>query len=544
MHTTLISVIGSPKKGCYDTTRYNINGQVYETEFFFIPLLQHYQPDQFFLLGTEKSIWKRVEVVRQKSPFEYQKVLIPFGVNTKEIWQIFESIVSLPLNNTRLIIDITHGFRAIPFAVFLAALYFQAVQKDVEIVDILYGNYEARDEETGIAPVVHLQSYLDMHQWIRAARRFVQYGDGDLLIQKLGQTLPPDEAIQKFLTEFRRFVDNIQLNFVTQIPSQGRKVLTALTKPVKAQLRKIPPYQLLNPLLRQRLQMFEADEKEWLLQWRIAEWFVQNRQYSQAIIVLREVLITFTAELLELPKMSFSVREKQVSYLHTYLVFWDDSEKLRKRSLTEQQIREFQDQMLTIREIIGEDLLNRWRSLILEINEARNLTGHALMRGGSNREMIDPEEQIERIHQWIFTVKEVFQALEANEQKLAKAFKHIIRFLFSESKRVFVIVNEGIHPIRAQLTQQYGSDMIAEVVTQGNIDLTDEQRIVQRVQEIVAKYPDAQFYLVPSGLPYLITLVYNTLLQITSTHPVYLQYDREERKYLEKDLNPRKWMER
>ena len=113
MHTTLISVIGKPGKGKYNKATYDLEGKLYETDFFFLPLLEHYHPHQFFLLGTKDSIWDEVEKVRQEKPFDYQKITIPFGVNSDEIWQIFETIVRLPLKDTSLIIDITHGFRAI-----------------------------------------------------------------------------------------------------------------------------------------------------------------------------------------------------------------------------------------------------------------------------------------------------------------------------------------------------------------------------------------------------------------------------------------------
>jgi len=124
----------------------------------------------------------------------------------------------------------------------------------VHIEDILYGNWEARDPETQVAPVVHLQSYLDMHQWIRAA-----------------------------------------------------KVLSQLNKPTKKQLLSIAPFALIYPQVMQRLKMVEEDETEWERQWRLAKLFAQNRQYTQAIIVLREMLITFTAEL-----MGFSITNSHI----------------------------------------------------------------------------------------------------------------------------------------------------------------------------------------------------------------------------------------
>lgn len=105
---------------------------------------------------------------------------------------------------------------------------------------------------------------------------------------------------------------------------------------------------------------------------------------------------------------------------------------------------------------------------------------------------------------------------------------------------IFVIANEGVHPLVEDLKRQYGPDIRYEVVTRGNIGLDCEKDIAKRVKEIVEAHRGEEFAVVPSGLPYIITVVYNTLLQITSRHPLYLQFDRDAERYIEKKLDPRK----
>ena len=546
MHTTLISTIGKPFKGRYDPAKFNLNDQVFETDFFFIPLLKHYQPDEFYLLGTKDSIWEVVEESRSRETFTYKQVEIPFGVTPEEIWQIFEAIVTLPLKNTHLIIDITHGFRAIPFAVFLAALYFQAVREDVVIEEILYGNFEARDKETKIAPVVHLKSYLDMNEWIRAAQRFVHYGDGDLLAKKLEDRLTPTTDSQKLLTNFREFINNLQLNFVTQIYPSAARLKESFLPGVEKQMFKIPPYRLIHPLIQNRLNIFLQKEPECKRQWRIADWFYQNRQFSQTLIVLREMLITFMAELLKLRTFNQYDREKKVSYLHTYFVNFNSKENLSNYKLTALQIEEMQSKFREIRKILGADLFDLWRTLIGEIQEARNHVGHALMRGKKTEDYVNPEDEISNIQQWLAQSGDVFHRIEQlpDKQKslLVKHFKQVLKISFGSKIRLYLIVNEGVHPILQDLRRQFGDDIRYEVVTSGNVTLQQEKEVAQKVKTIVEANRGAEFVIVPSGLPYLITVVYNTVLQITSKHPVYLQLDREKGYYVEKMLDPRKLM--
>jgi len=542
MHTTLISVIGRPGKGHYDHAKYWLNGQSYETDFFFIPLLKHYQPDKFYLLGTRDSIWEGVEKARQQESFDYEKIIIPFGVNADEIWQIFEKIVKLPLENTQLVIDITHGFRAIPIAVFLAALYFQAVREDVKIVDILYGNYEARDSQTNIAPVVHLQSFLDMHQWIRAARRFVQYGDGDLIVEKLSN-YPLSEDARKILEDFREFLGNLQLNFVTQIGPSAEKLANDFSFPGSAEILGIAPYALLHPLIEDRLKLFLKEGPEWLRQWRVADWFYQNHQYSQVLVVLREMIITFTGELLGVDIYKQYNRERKIAYLQTYLVNYDRPEEL-KGKLTSLQIEEIQPFFQKIRELLGDEIFNEWRELIRNIQEARNHVGHALMRKNKNIQYIQPASEIQKIQYMVQHSKKLLNKIwnlpKELRQQVIKNFKEVLKISQGKKIRCFIIVNEGVHPIIEDLRKQYGETIRYGVVTSGNIDLNKEKSIVSRVKEIIEQNKGAEFVIVPSGLPYLITLVYNIVYQITSKHPVYLQLDRDKGKYVEKVLDPRR----
>ena len=148
------------------------------------------------------------------------------------------------------------------------------------------------------------------------------------------------------------------------------------------------------------------------------------------------------------------------------------------------------------------------------------------------------------IKTWIQQGKKIIQELETLSEEGKKEcdeFLHILNNInTSNPPRLYLIVNQGIHPIEEDLKRQFGEDIRYEVVTRGNVQINQEAEIARRVQEIVQKHHGAEFVIVPSGLPYVITAVYNTVLQITSKHPVYLQLDRENGRYVEKVLDPRK----
>ncbi|MCK6619811.1 MAG: hypothetical protein HUU32_21225 [Calditrichaceae bacterium] len=148
------------------------------------------------------------------------------------------------------------------------------------------------------------------------------------------------------------------------------------------------------------------------------------------------------------------------------------------------------------------------------------------------------------MNEWIRFGKELAHKLNQIETEQLNELKDLYEIFLSKTKpsspRVFLLANEGVHPIIEDLKKQYGPDIRYEVVTRGNIALDREGEIAKRVKEIVEAHHGAEFAVIPSGLPYIVTVVYNTLLQITSKHPLYLQLDREAGRYIEKTLDPRK----
>lgn len=168
------------------------------------------------------------------------------------------------------------------------------------------------------------------------------------------------------------------------------------------------------------------------------------------------------------------------------------------------------------------------------------------MRKSRHDDYIKPSKEIERIKNWVkdsYNILNTIQNIPDTKQKqLKKELKEILKISSGKKIRCYIVVNEGIHPVVEDLKKQYGDQIRYEVVTRGNVDLNDERKIVSRVKEILKKHHGAEFVIVPSGLPYLITMVYNTVLQITSKHPIYLQLDREKGRYVEKVLDPRKLM--
>ncbi len=151
----------------------------------------------------------------------------------------------------------------------------------------------------------------------------------------------------------------------------------------------------------------------------------------------------------------------------------------------------------------------------------------------------------ERISRWLQTGRQLLKEIKRSSPEVQEVVQSLLEQILVNSTptpRLYLIVNEGVHPIVEDLKKQFGEEIEYEVVTRGNVELGAEATVAKRVKEILEKHHGREVVIVPSGLPYLITTVYNTVLQITSKHPVYLQLDRENNRYVEKVLDPRKLM--
>ncbi|MDM7460057.1 MAG: TIGR02221 family CRISPR-associated protein, partial [bacterium] len=233
----LITSIGT---GNYSEALYRLNPSSPDirTAYFPVAVTQWFEPQSVHVLLTNAaqnhSNWQNCKTeLQQYLPEEHiHEVAIPDGKNEGELWQIFEAITNAVDKNDELIIDITHGFRSLPMLALLAIAYLRQV-KHVKLVAVLYGAYEARnqDDET---PVFDLTPFVSLLDWLTAAKMFMATGNGselaDLMRQaqagahKAGHPQPPKQLI-KMSDTIRDISRNLLTNRVPEIfPAVGELV--------------------------------------------------------------------------------------------------------------------------------------------------------------------------------------------------------------------------------------------------------------------------------------------------------------------------------
>lgn len=177
-------------------TIYSYKDQSYEGKVFAEALRQFCDYDTMLVCVTQEAKESAWLVLEALGDSRIKPIDIPVGRTTEEMWQTFRIITEQVDEGDRVIFDITHGLRSLPFLVFLFAAYLKAA-KNVTIDAIYYGAFELGDSKNNIpAPVIDLSEFVSMIDWITATTSFIEVGDGQSLANLLRSAIPTNVELR------------------------------------------------------------------------------------------------------------------------------------------------------------------------------------------------------------------------------------------------------------------------------------------------------------------------------------------------------------
>ena len=231
------------------------------------------------------------------------------------MWQIFEAVIDVVITDEPVIIDITHGFRSLPFLSFLAAAYLRVI-KNAQLEAVLYGNFEARDRTVtpNRAPVIDLTPFVGLLDWMVAADRFTRFGDARDLASLLRQakpqlTGPPtaeEREIGMTLGHAAKALDQVSNALRLIRPAEALDASDKLqvrlldaTQTTQKHARPFAPFihtvtNTFAPLALSREQATRDLQAVLARERAMVHWYLDRQQYVQAIAVAREWLVTWT----------------------------------------------------------------------------------------------------------------------------------------------------------------------------------------------------------------------------------------------------------
>lgn len=262
--------------------------------------------------------------------FKIKEMVIPEGRNLDEIWNIFELMMKSIDKGDEVIFDITHSFRSIPMLA-LVVLNYAKVIKEINILGIYYGAYEAKDEN-GVAPVFDLKEFDRLLEWSYAVNSFVKFGDSRQILDLVNKSRKNDEDyrdIYKFSQRLNSFTSTI-MTCRGLTKDDGRKSVQAAYRDMKKALNEIknksslPPFiQLLN-LVENRTDSFR-EEDNFKTGLAFVKWSIDNNLIQQGYTALDETIKTYICRINNLNETVLYDREEIVAKA-TAAYFLDEKE--------------------------------------------------------------------------------------------------------------------------------------------------------------------------------------------------------------------------
>jgi len=262
----------------------------------------------------KEGLKSEIEKIFGKCNVQIKEKIIPEGRNLDEIWQIFEIMMQSISKGDEVIFDITHSFRSLPMLA-LVVLNYAKVIKDISILGIYYGAYEAKDENS-IAPVFDLKEFDRLLEWSYAINSFVKFGNSRQIFELVNKEKKQDinyRDVANFASRLNDFTSTILTCRGMNREDKQKSVQESYCEMIK-ELNKvkerniIPQLKHLFELVQSRTESFNKTDN---LSTGIAfiKWCIDNKLVQQGYTALDETIKTYICKINGLDETNYDNRE-------------------------------------------------------------------------------------------------------------------------------------------------------------------------------------------------------------------------------------------
>ena len=253
------------------------------------------------------SDWQSIErFIKEAGNFEIVKIAIVEPGSTKEqleeypeiLLNAFKDIVD-EKRNTKIIFDISNGFRSMPLYITMFVRYAGLINRSEIEYSMYYGMYEASTNQG--TPLVDLSAVSELTDWVNAISEFQSLGSVKGLCECLNREVgkQSDQEMQKqikyVIRQFEQFdyAWNVNNPYYLENGIQYIIALDVESLPISA-----PAKLMLGSLRDEFSHRFEKEEiysNTWLLV-KLSELFTEQGRYGVAAVAFQEAIITYLME--------------------------------------------------------------------------------------------------------------------------------------------------------------------------------------------------------------------------------------------------------
>ncbi len=324
MPIRLVSFLGT---GSYQETTYTWQreegARQCRTRFVARALAEIAPASEVIILPTREA-WEKYggELSEQLSGFGLKQPedgFLPLGATPAELWKQFECVKQAlrAEAGTKIVLDITHGFRSSPFFAAAAIAFVRLVDPTLTELQVVYGAFEARDKDNH-TPIWDITAFIELLDWSRNLMLFLRTGRAAELaaaVQTLGRALqkawytggkqgpqPRIDSLAKALDRFGNEIETVRtggllLGRPPKVPSSVDQLLAELHRSKVELPRYIPPLADVLDRLRSTVEVLRTDQRlsqpdgQRALK-ELAAYYLEMGRYPEAAATIREAWIT------------------------------------------------------------------------------------------------------------------------------------------------------------------------------------------------------------------------------------------------------------
>lgn len=317
----------------YQETTYCLEQQCHTTCYCPTALVHFLRPETTLVVVTQGARDKHYDKLKAEiaAVTQVTPISIPEGKSEAELWAIFDALTGQVAEGDTLTVDLTHGFRSLPFLSFLAVAYLR-IAKQVKVDGVYYGAWDARDLDSNRAPVFDLTPFVALLDWAIATDRFERFGDAGDLARLLRNEMPPgplmgsDEqvrALGKSLQRAAEVMDMASLALRINRPYESMEASHQLVDVFEQHRLAVEsrsrPFAVLTDRIRDAYRAFALSEPleraNWphnlAIQLDMIGWYLDKGQIIQAVTLAREWLVSVLVYRLGVESMTSYERNRQ-----------------------------------------------------------------------------------------------------------------------------------------------------------------------------------------------------------------------------------------
>lgn len=219
-----------------------------------------------------------------------ERVEIPDGKSTSEIWSIFQTVYGKLEEGDSLIFDITHGFRSLPM-LNMVLINYAKLLKNISIKGIYYGAFDAQYQKEGdfFSPIWDLSDFQVVQEWSNNANIFLKTGNAIPLASLM------DDA--RFGILKQNLIQFSQFTLVNRgMDIYDGKVMMTLNEELSREIVDTnTSLNALKPILARIKDEFKNYQQNSTYNGLLAvRWCIQNGLIQQAATLLEEFIVTFS----------------------------------------------------------------------------------------------------------------------------------------------------------------------------------------------------------------------------------------------------------